>query len=448
MKKLLYLPIEIKHRELLAKILIAFFAAKKNFYSIIGDKEAIERSIRYFGEGIYFDKSISLNKNQKLKKLKNKNIKVVCQDEEGGFNKIFKKHISTFFNKRIPPENLSLIEQFYCWGSFDYKELKKRNKKNQKKIFETGSPRIDLWKKKFISKIFNNEINIIKKTHGDFLLFPTSFGITSLEEKKKRIKQAKFLNYIKSKNEIKLQKIEYDNLYSNFLEFVELIRYLSKKFPKQKIIIRPHFAENKSDWEKKFKEYRNVEINNDHDISLWIIASKIVLHNGSTTGIQSYAMNKPVIIYSTKYSHLRQNTYPNKYGKVINNKTKIYEYLKKSNFRLVRKKIDRIIISNQFISNDIVKNLNKIKVKKNNKFKSYIPFLLNFFYILRKLRISKASKLLTKTYIRNYNEKMPGGLKKIEIQEFINRLELYFKVQKSIKVRYCGPNCFLIYKIK
>ena len=159
-------------------------------------------------------------------------------------------------------------------------------------------------------------------------------------------------------------------------------------------------------------------------------------------------MNKPVIIYSTKYSHLRQNTYPNKYGKVINNKTKIYEYLKKSNFRLVRKKIDRIIISNKFISNDIVKNLNKIKVKKNNKFKSYIPFLLNFFYILRKLRISKASKLLTKTYIRNYNEKMPGGLKKIEIQEFINRLELYFKVQKSIKVRYCGPNCFLIYKIK
>ena len=93
-----------------------------------------------------------------------------------------------------------------------------------------------MWKKKFISKIFNNEINIIKKTHGDFLLFPTSFGITSLEEKKKRIKQAKFLNYIKSKNEIKLQKIEYDNLYSNFLEFVELIRYLVKNFLNKKLL--------------------------------------------------------------------------------------------------------------------------------------------------------------------------------------------------------------------
>ena len=448
MKKLLYLPIEIKHRELLAKILVAFFAAKKNFYSIIGDKESIERSIRYFGEGIYFDKSISLNKTNKLKKLKDKNIKVVCQDEEGGFNKIFKKHINTFFNKRIPPENLNLIEQFYCWGSFDYNELKKRNKKNLNKIFETGSPRIDLWKKKFISKIFHNEIKMIKKTYGDFLLFPTSFGITSLEEKKKRIKQAKFLNYIKSKSEIKFQKIEYDNLYSNFLEFVALIKYLSKKFPKQKIIIRPHFAENKSDWEKKFKNYRNVEINNDYDISLWILAAKIILHNGSTTGIQSYAMNKPVIIYSTKNSDLRQNTYPNKYGIEIKNKKRIYDYLKISNFKLVRKKIDRINISKNFISNEIVRNFNRIKVKKNNKYKSYIPFLLNFFYIIRKFRISKAPKSLTKTYIRNYNEKMPGGLTKAEIQEFINRLELYFKVQKSIKVRYCGPNCFLIYKIK
>ena len=139
-----------------------------------------------------------------------------------------------------------------------------------------------MWKKKFISKIFNNEINIIKKTHGDFLLFPTSFGITSFRGKEKRIKQAKFLNYIKSKNEIKLQKIEYDNLYSNFLEFVELIRYLSKKFPKQKIIIG-HILLKIKVIGKKFKEYRNVEINNDHDISLWIIASKIVLHNGSTT---------------------------------------------------------------------------------------------------------------------------------------------------------------------
>ncbi|MDC0043744.1 hypothetical protein OAJ03_02460, partial [Candidatus Pelagibacter sp.] len=110
MKKLLYIPIEIKFRELLPKLLIVFFASKKNFYSIIGDKESVDIATKYFGEGIYFDKSISFNKNNKLKELRKKKIKIVCQDEEGGFNKIKKKSINNFFLKRVTKENLELVE--------------------------------------------------------------------------------------------------------------------------------------------------------------------------------------------------------------------------------------------------------------------------------------------------------------------------------------------------
>ena len=44
MKKALYLPIEIKFRELFPKLLIAFFAAKKDFFSVLGDKEGVDRA--------------------------------------------------------------------------------------------------------------------------------------------------------------------------------------------------------------------------------------------------------------------------------------------------------------------------------------------------------------------------------------------------------------------
>ena len=97
MKKTLYLPIEIKFRELFPKLLIAFFAAKKGFFSILGDKESVDRATRYFGEGIYFDKSISMNKFSKFKNLVKKNIKIICQDEEGGVNKVKKKKYRKFF---------------------------------------------------------------------------------------------------------------------------------------------------------------------------------------------------------------------------------------------------------------------------------------------------------------------------------------------------------------
>ena len=96
MKKALYLPIEIKFRELFPKLLIAFFAAKKGFFSVLGDKEGVHRAIRYFGEGIYFDKSISIKKFSNFENLKKKNIKIICQDEEAGFNKI-KKNILIIF---------------------------------------------------------------------------------------------------------------------------------------------------------------------------------------------------------------------------------------------------------------------------------------------------------------------------------------------------------------
>jgi len=451
MKKLLYLPIEIKHREFLAKLLLSFFAVKKNFYVIIGDKEGIERSTRYFGEGIYFDKSISLNKTQKFKNLREKNIKIVCQDEEAGFNKVNKNHINNFFSKRVTPENLRLIEKFFCWGRFDYTYLKKKYKKFEKKFSLTGSARFDLWNKKFISNIFKNEINEIKHEFGNFILFPTSFGITTLEEKNKRINQGKFLNYITSNNELKYKITEYNNLYSNFLEFVKLIKYISKHLPNQNIIIRPHFAENKNDWKKCFKGFKNVKIINDHDISLWILASKLVIHNGSTTGIQSYYMKKSVLIYSTKFSKKIENTFPNKFGTILGNKKKILDYIKNESEEIFNKKIDRIHLSNTYLSQQIIKKIDSIKVKKNNKYKSLIPLWFNVFFVTRKLRNLFSSKSLNslnenKTNIRSKNEKIPGGISKIEISEFLKKLEIYFNVPKTIKLRYLGPNCFLIYK--
>ena len=185
---------------------------------------------------------------------------------------------------------------------------------------------------------------------------------------------------------------------------------------------------------------------NNFDISLWIIASKLVLHNGSTTGIQSYMMGKPVIIYSTKMSDLRENTFPNKYGLICKNKKKILEHIMFFNFKMPIKKIDRIHVSESFISNEIVKIIKKIKVIKSNKYKSFLPVFLNLFFISKKLRNIKSTESFTKTRLRSNNEKIPGGLKKDEIEGFIRKLEVYFNLQKALKIKYAGPNCFLIYE--
>ena len=61
MNKPLYLPIEIKKRELLPKMLLGLTALKKGFIVIIGDKIAVSHAIDFFGPGVYFYKSMNFN---------------------------------------------------------------------------------------------------------------------------------------------------------------------------------------------------------------------------------------------------------------------------------------------------------------------------------------------------------------------------------------------------
>ena len=59
MKKILYITIESKSRELYPKLFLVNSAIRKNFDCFVGDKVAISRAVKILGPGIYFYKSIN-----------------------------------------------------------------------------------------------------------------------------------------------------------------------------------------------------------------------------------------------------------------------------------------------------------------------------------------------------------------------------------------------------
>ncbi len=255
------------------------------------------------------------------------------------------------------------------------------------------------------------------------------------------------MKYLTKKNEIIKKKIKFDELYKNFNEFCELVEFISKKKPSQKIIIRPHFAENKNDWIKRFKNFKNVRIENEGDISIWIAAADYVIHSGSTTGIQSHIMDKNVLLYYTQATKKRENAFPNNFGKKCQNKYQILKNLnikknKKNNLSIVSK---RITINKNFASKKIVNNLDKIKIVKSNKYKFITPNILNLYFLKNKISFLRGKLPKGKKVLRTYDEKIPNGIKLNEVKEFLDKLNGYFNLQKLIKIRYCGPNCFLIY---
>jgi len=246
--KLFFLPLEIKTRELYPKLYFASRALENNYSCFLGDKAGIFRATKYFNNGVYFYKSINFTDTNHILKIKKGNNKYIVQDEEGGFSFSNKREFSKFFTFRSSKKNIQLIDRFFNWGIFDYKNCLNRYLEFKKKFVITGGLRFEVCDKKIFNKIYCSEINKIKKYYNKKYILITTSHLTSKKEIKNYINSDhSFMKlYTKKQKKIRLKNLK-AFLEMNF-KFRDLIIYLSKHFPKITIVIRPHPSENVDDW--------------------------------------------------------------------------------------------------------------------------------------------------------------------------------------------------------
>jgi hypothetical protein len=80
-----------------------------------------------------------------------------------------------------------------------------------------------------------------------------------------------------------------------FKDFQQLIPKLDRTFPKNSIVIRPHPTERQDVYNDIAARCSRVHVTNEGNVVPWILASKAVLHNGCTTGIEAFVMGVPAI---------------------------------------------------------------------------------------------------------------------------------------------------------
>lgn len=451
--KLIYIPIEIKARELVSKLLFIAENINEKFVFFIGDKMAIKNAILSLGKGVYFYKSINWYDSPHINRVKNKGNKYVSQDEESGATQSNQSNFQLILNRRSSEQNLSLVDKIFTWGDFDQKGWQNRYYKYKKKIIKTGSPRIDLWRKKIYLKIFEDEISYLKK-HSPFIFIPSTF-VSSNNWLRKLINLEK-----KTKKEIKNESItftkkridQYKNLHRGFLEYVELIKKLSMDFPNHKILVKPKPEENIIDWKKKFnqKKYSNIVIDNKFELTAYIAAAECVIFTDSTAGIQSVIMGKKTISYNP--SNLK--SLRNFANKCVPN-AKNYKTLKKfinqdisKEQSILKKKIKkRFYISKKTSSKIIMKHIKKIELENiNMNFFNYRINLFSIYFFLIdyiKFFLNDFKNIIfNNSNFKSYSLKMQGGIKKNEVEKIFQKLNILDKT-KIIKF---GKSGYVIHK--
>jgi len=305
--KNLYIPIEVKDRELISQLLLSFYAiTEKNYRVYIGSKRAIHRVIanKKSKGGVYIYKGCHDKHYSKF--IKEKCDAIFLIDQELSPN--VENH-DTLAKLRIIPDSIPYIDKYFVVNNIVKDSVLKAYPDLKGKVFVTGWPRIEVLSKKYID-IYKEDVDKISKKHGEYILFASDFGYLSEACKENRINQE--FRQINSRPDLNpetdyIQKQISESFMRELEGAIQFLKELSRIKAVPKLIIRPHPSEDEEIWRRTFGKEENVLIESEGDIMHWILGSKALIHRGSTTAIQAYMAKIPSYYYVSDDTLVRKN---------------------------------------------------------------------------------------------------------------------------------------------
>jgi surface carbohydrate biosynthesis protein len=438
----------------MGRIILASYLAEKNYKVILFFKGHTDDVLRYCPRGIYFHFGIVTNYYKVIKKIKQLGHIVVAWDEEGF---VFPSD-DEYVNNRIDSKVYNELTKYFLWGDHQKNLLKK--KVNDLSISATiGHPRFDLFRSEFREYLLN-ESKKIKQQFGKFILLNTKFNSNHFLGKNQAIDRLKEAQYFGNKNKFEnfhKEKVKYNN--STFQYYLNLIPKLSKRFSNHNVIIRPHPSENFNTWKEIAikNELRNVYVIHEGSVLQWLLAAEIMIHNGCTTGVESFILDKPSILYKPIIDNRFDIFLIDQLSKEINKEKVLLDTLnenlinKKTLFSNDDKKVKKSILRKYVCGIDGISSSENIynELKKLNFKESKMNH--NYFFHLRKKIFFKNAKEQFKKFIlegdekKYLNHKFPNLTLK-ELNSTRDKLNESNNLYINTKIKKISSNIFCYYK--
>jgi surface carbohydrate biosynthesis protein len=296
----LLLPVENQVRELDSKILLACIAARRGFSSYIGSRREIHFNITSFPKGIYLSKSITAASDMMFRIMRNLGHEVVAWDEEA----LVHLPDETYYSRRLSPRAMAYASRLFAWGEDNAELWRRYPHLPEDAIIEvTGNPRNDLLRPE-LHAYYDGEVEKIKKTYGNFILVNTNFNHVNaftpvqnlFQPEGKRGEMPQFGRAAKGMSREYAEGLR-DHKRSIFKDFQHMIPALDKAFPGCDIVVRPHPTESQDIYHDIAARCERVKVTNEGNVVPWLLATRALVHNSCTTGVEAYVMGVPAITY-------------------------------------------------------------------------------------------------------------------------------------------------------
>jgi len=324
----IYIPIEIKVRELEGRLLLALAAAERGHSVIVGEKkDTIGLANKgLLPPGLIHLKSITPHESMKkmLARLKKNGHAVTVQDEESG---LLDETYDTFARLRFSEETIKSVDKVLAWGEYDSRSLKQYYSSQSDKIVVTGSPRVDFWREDF-SEYYSDHKECKNIDGKPYFMVVSNFSgplnMNRFWNIMARLGEAGYFAREEGREEWEYM----NNAYQTQLigKFVFLIRGLKKRFPDHNILVRPHPVESIEGWKKLIGDVPGVVIQRDGTISPWIRHAKAIIHNGCTSAMEAAISGQNRIAYRP-IPHEVEREIPNKVSLNAYSTEELYQFV-------------------------------------------------------------------------------------------------------------------------
>jgi surface carbohydrate biosynthesis protein len=299
-KTLLLIPVENQVRELDPKLLLACIAAERGFSCVIGSRREMEFNIDAFPQSIYLSKSMTIRSLLFFRVAKQFGHEIIAWDEEA----LVHLPPETYFSRRLDLRSIRYVSHLFAWGP-DNAELWRQyaHLPDNIPIHITGNPRSDMLRSE-LQPFYKTEVAELRNKFGNFILINTNFNhvnaygpdMNLFKPVKKPGQKALFGRAARGMSREYAEGLR-DHKQAVFEQFKRLIPELDKAFPDYNIVVRPHPTENPDVYNQIASQCERVIVTNEGNVVPWLMATKAVIHNGCTTGVEAYAMQVPAISY-------------------------------------------------------------------------------------------------------------------------------------------------------
>jgi hypothetical protein len=165
-----------------------------------------------------------------------------------------------------------------------------------------------------IRPFYQEEVEKFQNRYGDFILVNTNFNhvnafgpdMNLFKPTQNSGEKARFGRAARGMSREYAEGLR-DHKQAVFEDFQRIIPQLEKAFPEKTIVVRPHPTENHKVYRKIADRCQRVHVTNEGNVVPWLMATKAVIHNGCTTGIEAYATGTPAISYRASINETYDN---------------------------------------------------------------------------------------------------------------------------------------------